>query len=286
MLGPDDAAALDGLRNALRRARCPSGRRRCRAPPERFRAAAHCRPAAERIVYFPSCAARNMGAQRGDDEVRRCPSSRSGCSPRRASTSSTRSVSTSCAAASRSRARACSTPPTASRRSSKRRCAKRRDDGRLPIVFDTSPCAYRMKRFLAGRLPVQDSIEFIHDAVLPRVDVAAIDARWRSTRCAACARWASSTSSPRSRRAAAREVVHGRRRAVLRLRRRQGLQPAGAQRARAAPPEGGAAVAMCARATRRAAPARSGCRSMRAFPTVRSSASSTPAPRPPARSAR
>ena len=49
------------------------------------------------------------------------------------------------------------------------------ENGRLPIVFDTSPCAYRMKRYLSGRLAVQDSIEFIHDRVLPRVDLAPID---------------------------------------------------------------------------------------------------------------
>src|SRR4030095_7284661 len=45
------------------------------------------------------------------------------------------------------------------------------DGGRLPIVFDTSPCAYRMKRHLAGRLTVHDSVEFIHDVVLPRVTI-------------------------------------------------------------------------------------------------------------------
>jgi D-lactate dehydrogenase len=50
------------------------------------------------------------------------------------------------------------------------------DAGRIPIVFDTSPCAYRMKRYLAARIKVQDSIEFIHDCVLPRVNVAPIDA--------------------------------------------------------------------------------------------------------------
>ena len=46
------------------------------------------------------------------------------------------------------------------------------EGGRLGIVFDTSPCAFRMKRFLAGRLDVRDSIEFIHDTVLPRVTLA------------------------------------------------------------------------------------------------------------------
>ena len=43
------------------------------------------------------------------------------------------------------------------------------EGGRWPVVFDTSPCAYRMKRFLAGRLPVHDSIEFVHDVLAPRL---------------------------------------------------------------------------------------------------------------------
>jgi D-lactate dehydrogenase len=53
--------------------------------------------------------------------------------------------------------------------------ASRKDDGHghWPIVFDTSPCAYRMKRMLAGRLPLHDSIEFVHDALLPRLDLQA-----------------------------------------------------------------------------------------------------------------
>ena len=45
------------------------------------------------------------------------------------------------------------------------------ENGRWPIVFDTSPCSYRMKKFLAGRLAIEDSIEFVHDRVLPRIAV-------------------------------------------------------------------------------------------------------------------
>ena len=44
------------------------------------------------------------------------------------------------------------------------------DGGRHPIVFDTSPCAYTMKRFVQGRLTVLDSIEFIHERVAPRLE--------------------------------------------------------------------------------------------------------------------
>ena len=45
------------------------------------------------------------------------------------------------------------------------------DDDRLPIVVDTSPCAYRMRRYCGSRLTVQGSVEFIHDTVLPRVAI-------------------------------------------------------------------------------------------------------------------
>jgi D-lactate dehydrogenase len=45
------------------------------------------------------------------------------------------------------------------------------DDGSLPIVFDTSPCAYRMKQALQDRLPVYDLNEFLHDHVLPRLNI-------------------------------------------------------------------------------------------------------------------
>ena len=45
-------------------------------------------------------------------------------------------------------------------------------DGELPVVFDTSPCAFRMQGFLKGRLKVLDLTEFLHDVVLPRLDLA------------------------------------------------------------------------------------------------------------------
>jgi Fe-S oxidoreductase len=45
------------------------------------------------------------------------------------------------------------------------------EDGRWPIVFDTSPCTYRMKKALAGSLEIEDSIDFVHDTVLTRLAV-------------------------------------------------------------------------------------------------------------------
>ena len=194
--------SLDGLRRlsggAIAQVVAGAAARRCISGPARGRR----RDGAERIVYFPSCAARNMGAQRGDDGATRCRSPPSACSPRRDSTSSIRTGWPSCAAASRSRARASRRRPTASRRSSERRCATASDDGRLPIVFDTSPCAYRMKRYLPERLAGagQHRVHPRHGAAARRARAPAAS-RCRSIRCAACARWARSTSSTRIARA-------------------------------------------------------------------------------------
>ena len=125
---------------------------------------------AARIVYFPSCAARNMGAQRGDD---------------------TEPVPTAAERLFRKAgfdviypkalAELCCGQPFESKglasaadmKSAELELALREasENGRWPIVFDTSPCAYRMQRYCHGRLAIQDSIEFLHDTVLPRVAI-------------------------------------------------------------------------------------------------------------------
>jgi D-lactate dehydrogenase len=127
--------------------------------------------AGERIVYFPSCAARNMGPQRGDGRAEPMPAAaerlfrKAGFEP---------------AVPARLDALCCGQPfeskglmEAADLKSAELEGALREasDGGRLPIVFDTSPCAYRMKRFLGGRLTVLDAIEFVHDQVLPRVQL-------------------------------------------------------------------------------------------------------------------
>ncbi len=174
LVGPDLVrSAFDGIRNL-------SGGRLPKWSPALPRAV-NFRPRqggrsrnAERIVYFPSCATRNMGAQSGDEEIEALP-----------------------VVAERLFGKAgfevvypeglgdlcCGQPfeskglfEAADRKAAELEAALRNasEDGRLPIVFDTSPCTYRMKRYLAGRLAVQDCIEFLHDFVLRRVEVEAI----------------------------------------------------------------------------------------------------------------
>lgn len=47
------------------------------------------------------------------------------------------------------------------------------DYGRIPVVMDASACTLRLKKMLAGRVTVLDSIEFLHDHAMPRLEVVA-----------------------------------------------------------------------------------------------------------------
>jgi D-lactate dehydrogenase len=125
-------------------------------------------PGADRIVYFPSCAARSMGPQRGD-EADALPV---------AAERLFRKAGYDVAYPEGLAGLCCGQPfeskglhAAADRKSAELEEALRAasDGGRLPIVFDTSPCAYRMKRFCGAHLAVADAIEFIHDSVLSRV---------------------------------------------------------------------------------------------------------------------
>ena len=121
------------------------------------------------LVYFPSCAARNMGAQRGHE----VPDSLPATAERLFAKAGfdviypDRLAELCCGQPFESKGLNAAADRKASELEQALRAAS--DGGRLPIVFDTSPCSYRMKRYLAGRLTVQDSIEFIHDTVVPRV---------------------------------------------------------------------------------------------------------------------
>ncbi|MEO8921278.1 MAG: FAD-binding and (Fe-S)-binding domain-containing protein [Caldimonas sp.] len=126
----------------------------------------------ESIIYFPSCAARNMGAQRGDAGVEMLPVVAERLF-RRAGFDVVYPAGLD--------ALCCGQPfeskgmfEAADVKSGELEAAlhEASQGGRRPIVFDTSPCAYRMKKFLGGRLPVHDSIEFVHDVVLDRVEIA------------------------------------------------------------------------------------------------------------------
>jgi D-lactate dehydrogenase len=123
------------------------------------------------VVYFPSCAARTMGPPRGDAVPESLPAVTDRLMRKAGyQVSYPASLSELC----------CGQPfeskglvAAADLKSAQLERALRaaRPDESSPIVFDTSPCAYRMKRYLEGRLPVLDPAEFLHDHALARLEL-------------------------------------------------------------------------------------------------------------------
>ncbi|MBL8314938.1 MAG: FAD-binding oxidoreductase [Rubrivivax sp.] len=129
----------------------------------------------QRLVYFPSCAARNMGPQRGHEGVELLPSVAERLF-RRAGFEVVYPEGMAglcCGQPFESKGLAAAADHKAGELEAALAAASRKPDGagHWPIVFDTSPCAYRMKKFLAGRLPVHDSVEFVHDVLLARLEI-------------------------------------------------------------------------------------------------------------------
>ena len=124
---------------------------------------------AERIVYFPSCATRHLGAQRGDPQTAPLPETatrlfeRAGFEVRYPAAM----AELCCGQPFESQGQLAAADHKAQELEAALQEAS--EGGRWPIVFDTSPCSWRMRRFAGARLPVQDAIEFAHDVLQPRL---------------------------------------------------------------------------------------------------------------------
>jgi D-lactate dehydrogenase len=121
------------------------------------------------VVYFPTCSARTMGPAAGDPETQSLPAVMAGLLERAGYVVVYPEGldGLCCGQAFESKG----LQATADAKSAELEAALRRasDNGRLPIVMDASSCTWRMRTFLADRLTVLDSVEFLHDAVLPRL---------------------------------------------------------------------------------------------------------------------
>ena len=126
-------------------------------------------PDAPAVVYLPSCATRTMGPAREDPEQESLPA-KTEALLRKAGYRVVypKNVSRLC----------CGQPfeskglaETADEKAKEvgAALADASDDGRLPIVSDTSPCSYRLKQMLPERLRPLDIVEFIHDKLMDRL---------------------------------------------------------------------------------------------------------------------
>jgi D-lactate dehydrogenase len=122
------------------------------------------------MVYFPSCAARTMAPARGDATTENLPN---------VTDRLLRKAGYEVLYPARLAELCCGQPfeskgltAAADLKSAElARALGEASAGRWPIAFDTSPCAYRMKRFLDGRQSVLDPIEVLHDHVLARLEL-------------------------------------------------------------------------------------------------------------------
>ncbi len=121
------------------------------------------------IVYFPTCVARTMGPAVGDQETESLPTIMARLLAR---------AGYGVVYPERLYGLCCGQPfeskglqSTADAKAAELEEALRKasDNGRLPIVMDASTCTWRMRTFLGDRLQILDSIEFLHDSVLPRL---------------------------------------------------------------------------------------------------------------------
>jgi len=124
----------------------------------------------EKVVYFPSCAARTMGPMRGDDSEPLPKVTARVLKKAGFEVIYPKGLNDLC----------CGQPfdskglfEAADRKAGELEAAlmEASDNGAHPIVFDTSPCGYRMKTFLQERLDIRDVTEFMHDVVLDRLSL-------------------------------------------------------------------------------------------------------------------
>jgi len=122
-----------------------------------------------RVVYIPSCASRTMGPAKGDPEGDSLPV-KTAALLRKAGFEVVYPEHS---------AQYCCGQPFESKGLPEEADAKRREleqallkasrDGQDPVVFDTSPCAFRVKRDQESKLKLYDITEFLHDVVLERL---------------------------------------------------------------------------------------------------------------------
>jgi D-lactate dehydrogenase len=122
-----------------------------------------------RVVYFPSCASRTMGPARDDPENESLPAKTIALLYKAGFTVVLPEDCASLCCGQPFESKGLPGQADVKRREVEQALLKASRNGQDPIVFDTSPCAFRVKRDQQADLKLYDITEFIHDFVLERL---------------------------------------------------------------------------------------------------------------------
>ena len=127
-------------------------------------------PGRPRVVYFPSCASRTMGPASGDPEQESLPVKTVALLRKAGFEVILPESSTALCCGQPFASKGLPYPADVKRREVEQALLKASRHGQDPVVFDTSPCAWRLKQSLAQpSLKLYDITEFLHDVVLERL---------------------------------------------------------------------------------------------------------------------
>jgi D-lactate dehydrogenase len=124
-----------------------------------------------RVVYFPSCSSRTMGPARGDPEREALPDKFEGLLRKAGYTVVYPSDCDRLCCGMPFESKGAFSQADAKLRMTEQALVEASRNGQNPVVFDTSPCTYRMKQNLEADLRLFDITEFIHDFLMARLAI-------------------------------------------------------------------------------------------------------------------
>ncbi|MCC8998741.1 MAG: 4Fe-4S dicluster domain-containing protein, partial [Candidatus Contendobacter sp.] len=132
-------------------------------------------PDRPRVVYFPSCASRTMGPAQGDPEPDALPVKTAALLRKAGFEVILPEDSAALCCGQPFESKGLPEPADAKRREVEQALLKASRNGQDPIVFDTTPCALRVKKgaepVMLNALKLYDITEFLHDVVLDRLTI-------------------------------------------------------------------------------------------------------------------
>ena len=127
------------------------------------------------VVYFPSCVSRTMGPARGDPDQEALPE---------VTVRLLKKAGYAVVFPENMQRLCCGTPfeskgfieqADVKLRELETALLRASDDGRIPVLCDTSPCLYRMRRQMDSRIKIYEPAEFIYDYLMERLEFMPLD---------------------------------------------------------------------------------------------------------------